>query len=576
LKMLLLEAMLKKTGLLPAARAAVRWNRLLRNPAYFRQQQSLREEFVIFSRRYAAALHEPLVDPSRALPKALVVSVGFPSGIPSELGLIRGLEAAGFAPVVLTKWDPWILKYYRLARIKNLLFWDQFIEFPNPKEIRAALDPIRSSEDLLRYENRGIRIGRFAASTALRNLRVGSLNLQSPSVRSYVEQALVAGLMHAKAARKILQAVIPHRALFVDRGYTPQGEMFDACLSDGIDVRTWNTGHKSNTIILKRYTLQNRDDHPVSLSEQSWDRIRAMRWTEADRAQIHNEFEGTYASGDWYSEVGTQFNAHAVEASEIRKRLDLNPAKKTAIIFPHILWDGTFFWGKDLFHSYQQWFLETVRAACSNTSVNWIIKIHPANTVKNARDGIQGEPAELKVIQEAIGQLPPHLFILPANSEINTFSLLSVMDYCVTVRGTVGIEAATFGIPVLTAGTGRYDRKGFTLDSNSREQYLDRLSHIQEFPPLTPSQRELAERFAYGIFICRPLELETFTLEYQKDIKASIRTEIRARNREEWLNAPDIQAFARWINDPTQTDFLSLPSNQTEGTLNACAALSGS
>ena len=81
------------------------------------------------------------------------------------------------------------------------------------------------------------------------------------------------------------------------------------------------------------------------------------------------------------------------------------------------------------------------------------------------------------------------------------------MDYCLTVRGTIGIEAASFGIRVLTAGTGRYDHRGFTTDSETRETYLARIAAIETLPRLSAAEQELAERFAYGAFMLRPFAL---------------------------------------------------------------------
>jgi hypothetical protein len=353
-------------------------------------------------------------------------------------------------------------------------------------------------------------------------------------------------------------------ALFVDRGYTPQGELFDICLTHGIDSITWNAAHRSNALVLKRYALGNRDEHPASLSEESWHRLCTMKWTEAHRQRLQQELYNTYASGDWYSEVGTQFNKRLVDVEELRRRLGLDPSKKTVLLFPHILWDGTFFWGNDLFGSYEEWLIETVRAACANDRVNWIIKIHPANVVKDIRDGFRGEPSEVIAIRKFIGSLPPHIFIIPTESEINTFSLYGLMDYCVTVRGTVGIEAAVFGIPVITAGTGRYDHKGFTIDSENREEYLDRIARIQDIPRLSPSQRELAERFAYGVFLLRPLPLTTVTLEYQKDPKAAQNTCVNIVAEEDWLKARDIRAFAEWASSSNQPDFLVPGANDLQ------------
>jgi hypothetical protein len=111
-------------------------------------------------------------------------------------------------------------------------------------------------------------------------------------------------------------------------------------------------------------------------------------------------------------------------------------------------------------------------------------------------------------------------------------------------------------VPVLTAGTGRFDRRGFTIDSSTDAEYLDRLAHIQDVPRLTPQQRELAEKFAHAVFIRRPLELKTVTMEYAQDSQATLKTRINAVTRQDWLDAPDIQSLSAWIADGRQADFL--------------------
>ncbi len=148
--------------------------------------------------------------------------------------------------------------------------------------------------------------------------------------------------------------------------------------------------------------------------------------------------------------------------------------------------------GEDLFIGYEEWFLETVRAACANEKANWIVKIHPENIVKNRRDGVPGEPSEVVAIREHIGDLPSHVVMLDASTDISTYSLFQIMDYCLTVWGTVGIEAVSFGVPVLTAGIGHYEYRGFTVDSDSRTEYLSRLAPIHEQPLLSAHERKLA------------------------------------------------------------------------------------
>ena len=52
-----------------------------------------------------------------------------------------------------------------------------------------------------------------------------------------------------------------------------------------------------------------------------------------------------------------------------------------------------------------------------------------------------------------------------------------------TVRGTVGCELACYGIPVITAGNGRYSDEGFTIDPKSKEElykYIENLGKIEK------------------------------------------------------------------------------------------------
>lgn len=552
-----IKSVLKWAGLLPAARRIRRWAVITVSPAVRRQERERRREFVKFKRVHADALGCRLRPDGWGEKKALFVSSGLVDAVRTEIGLIKGLELAGFTPVVLTPPDRWLVKHYELARVQQILAWEDFLSPPDAVQGEAVVARLQSLEDLLTFEHEGVRVGRFAASTALRWLRVGALNLESRDARARLVPFIASAMTYASAAQALVRRVKPELALFPDRGYTPAGELFDICLGDGVDVVTWNAAHKNNALMVKRYTRENRDDHPASLSPASWERVQHMGWAEAHRQRLRQELHGCYASGEWYSEVGTQFNTRIMDPGEIRRRLGLDPRRKTAVIFPHILWDGTFFYGRDLFGSYEAWFIETVRAACANSRVNWVIKVHPGNMVKGVRDGVHGEPSEVRVIRQCIGPLPEHVRFIPAESDISTFSLYGLTDYCVTVRGTVGIEAASLGIPVLTAGTGRYDERGFTIDSHSRDEYLERIARIHEIPPLSPHQRELAERFAYAVFVLRPLSLTTVTLEYQKDAKATPCARVNATTPEDWLNAPDLRAFADWVADVKQLDFLA-------------------
>jgi hypothetical protein len=548
-----LKRLLDRAGLLGPLRSIWYEAKWLTDEKFRREESQEREAFAVFSRAHGHLFHRRASPVPADSPPLLVVNLGR-QGVIVELALVKACELTGFRPVVLADYDRWTRRYYREAGI-DVHHWEDFHSDGEPDRALSLLASVETFEQFVGLQYGGVRVGKYAASTALRHLRVGRLDLTVDSVRQAVLPFLARAVRAVDASRLALAQLRPRLALSIDPGYTPRGELFDLCRISGIDTITWNAAHKNNTLMLKRYAAGNVGSHPASLSRETWDRIKTAPWSERQREDLREEVIGSYTRGEWYSEVGTQFHTRTFAADEVHRLLKLDEAKKTAVIFSHIFWDGTLFWGTDLFGTYEAWFVETVKAACANTRVNWIVKVHPANIIKNARDGVTGEPSELAAIRESIGTLPPHVTIIPPDSRINTLSLFEAMDYCLTVRGTVGIEAAAFGIPVLTAGTGRYDRLGFTIDSDSKAEYLKRLACIEEIPPLSDTARNLAERFAHGLFKLRPLTLKTVTLEYQRDQRASLSTKVQ-RTAGDIRQAPDLRAFAEWVRSGTE-DFLS-------------------
>jgi hypothetical protein len=130
-----------------------------------------------------------------------------------------------------------------------------------------------------------------------------------------------------------------------------------------------------------------------------------------------------------------------------------------------------------------------------------------------------------------------------------------VLDYCLTVRGTVGIEAAALGIRTLTAGTGRYDRHGFTKDFETTENYLRQIRMLHELPPPTKEEIERALRYAYGVFLLRPTPTLALNSANDLDEGAKLRVRFNVRNDGEFLRSPEVSKLADWIGTERE-DFI--------------------
>jgi hypothetical protein len=220
------------------------------------------------------------------------------------------------------------------------------------------------------------------------------------------------------------------------------------------------------------------------------------------------------------------------------------------------------FFGRDLFADQEEWFVETVRAACANDRVNWLVKLHPANVWKRRRDGVSGELDEHVAIRERIGRLPPHVMLLEPDTDISTWSLFDVTDVGVTIRGSVGFELPCLGKPALTAGTGFYSGRGFTVDSDTRDEYLAKLARIEDVPAPDEEQVELARKHAYALFRLRQTRFSSFRSVYKPvervDDPAEASIEVRVRSAGELARAEDLRRLGDWAVDSRDLDYLEL------------------
>lgn len=362
-------------------------------------------------------------------------------------------------------------------------------------------------EGPLDIEYKGISLGRYAAATVLRKTRGSSIQLANQKDRELYDYYFRHAFQACEVAADLDEEYRPQLVLFCDRVYVPGGVLFEYFVKNGIQCITHNAAQLTGFHVLKRYLSMNDvRSHPHSLSDRSWQYLCNRVWREQDWAQLKSSIKDAYLEGDWFAEVGTQFGKKIVHKDVLRKKLGLDESRKTVCVFPHMFWDGTFGYGTDLFTDYHDWFVNVLRCAGANDSLNWLVKIHPANTVKAKRDGVVVDHSEIVAIRDVLGETPNHITVIHSDDDVSTYSLFSVIDYALTVRGTVGIEAAAFGVRTLTAGTGRFDGRGFTLDFDDVKDYKSTLMNLSEVKAMSIAEIDLARRYAYGVFLCRLID----------------------------------------------------------------------
>ena len=537
------------------------WSKILRDAEYRKRDRVARADFRSFySRDGGRGLrHDLRPSAGGSLKTALIVSQAYLPFARLEAFMMRALQLAGFNIVMVGNRQYDYLRYGWIGGASASYELEDFSNEVKTDWFDQNVAGLTNLQEWLRLEYHGVHVGRITIATTLRMLKVGQLDFADPEVISVLRTVLGASVRHSIGALGLLEKLRPNAVLMMDRGYARFGELFDLAIERNIDVITWHPGHKSDLLVVKRYKKSNAREHPLSPSADSWERLCQIPWSSACGDQVRQTLLQSYAAQDWYSVVGTQFGKQILETEATLQKLGLVANRKVAVVFPHILWDGSFFYGEDLFDDYTEWFVETIRAACANSRLQWVVKLHPAHLVKSKQNASTEQPAELSVIRREFGDLPTHVKLILPETSLSTFSLFQIADYVVTVRGTVGIESAIFGIPVLTAGTGRYDRRGFTLDSACREEYLDKLAKLETYPRLSRQQVELAERYAYGAFACRPLRLSSVSLNFARDAIATPKLTVHCQTRKQWMAAEDMRHLAPWLADGTVEDLLIVP-----------------
>ena len=498
-------------------------------------------------------------------PVALFVSLTeFVYQLKLEGMLGKALQLAGWKPVVLVQDESWVpRKYLSAFGVESFVTLAPYLDHAARQEARAASREIIGAEpalaDVRDLTVHGARIGRNVLATVSRALHEGAVDLEDPRARAELERLLPRTLEATIAAERLLADLKPELVLFLERNYAAEAPISDVALVQGIDVVQYVSGPQDDTLIFKRFTPETRRDHPRSLSEESWRRVRELAWTPEHDAELDDEFAKRYGNV-WALSRRIQGWTEDRSREEVIAQLGLDPGKKTAVLYSHILWDANMFYGEDLFADQEEWFVETVRAAAANPRVNWIVKLHPANVWKLRREGIEGARDEETTIREKLGAIPDHVAVVRPESQISTRSIFGVTDYGITIRGSVGFELPCFGVPVLTAGTGFYSGRGFTVDSATPGEYLERLRAIETIPPLSAEQTELARRHAWALFRLRPTHFTSFlaTIRPLEDMGHPLDhdVEIRVWAPEGLTAGEDLRDIGRWLTESRELDYL--------------------
>ena len=204
-------------------------------------------------------------------------------------------------------------------------------------------------------------------------------------------------------------------------------------------------------------------------------------------------------------------------------KLNLNKKKiKKIILFAsHKFSESPHAKGKLIFKDYYDQFKETLEYIKKKNfkDVLWLFKAHPSSGEFNEKNIVEKEIKKLK--NQRIRMCPKNL---------NSHNLSKFCDLVITSRGTIGLEFASQGKPVLITGNAAYSKKKFTIEPKNKKEYLKTLDNPNLIKPLKYQKILLAKKILYF--------LENFKLDMSSsEVALTLEEELKAKkNYFKYLN----------------------------------------
>jgi hypothetical protein len=340
----------------------------------------------------------------------------------------------------------------------------------------------------------GVTIGEHAHAGALRFFATGSLldePLAEPVLRRYLESALLTSY----ATRRLLRTIEFSSAVFTHGIYVPWGILAEVARQERVHVSTWNVAYR------KRRFIFSHDDtyHHTLLAEpnQHWEDLTLEPAQERELMHyLSSRREGLF---DWI----VFHRPTRQDPQQIARQIGLDPSKPIIGVLTNVSWDAQLHYPANAFPSMLEWLVQTCRYFATRPELQVVIRVHPAE--------VSGFPPSrqpiLRELRKHIPMLAPNIKVVPPESGIGTYALMSLCNAAVIYGTKMGVELTSVGLPVIVAGEAWIRNKGITHDATTPEEYFRLLEQLPFPAPLGAGELARARRYAYHFFFKRMIPL---------------------------------------------------------------------
>jgi hypothetical protein len=273
--------------------------------------------------------------------------------------------------------------------------------------------------------------------------------------------------------------------------YVPQGIVGAVARRHHVRVVTWMVAYRKRSFIFSHgdtyhHTLM---DEPVS----TWENMDWDERTESDLlAYLKSRWTG---AEDWISFS----RAPETSLDVISRETGIDFSKPSIGLLTNVMWDAQLHYPQNAFSDMWDWFVATIRYFERRPELQLIVRVHPAEL----RGHIQSRQPIVEEIRRELGELPPNIHVIPPDSSVSTYAVMTQCDSVLIYGTKTGVELTSLGVPVIVAGEAWIRNKGITIDAHSREHYLELLDSLPLGRRLDEATMLRAKKYAYHFFFRR-------------------------------------------------------------------------
>lgn len=346
-----------------------------------------------------------------------------------------------------------IVDFYRLAKASNRRFRAQAL---------SLVQSCRTPVDILNWKlPLGIPPEAFF-DAILKRQRQATVDLTDPFIVDYVAE----GLAYASVAERLFSEgtydllVLSHALNFECTA------LAFAAIRQEIPVIVLYGDYGTNRFI----RISEETDYFAYPSRPSASEVAHL--SESQRASLESagaQYLSARLAGktkDIGAVYAYQRQRDTMSRKELCTRFDWDPHAPLIGVYGSNWFDFPHCSGLDSFVDFLDWTEVTIASAVANKDVNWLFRPHPI-------DDWYGESRGTTLAQLVEQANSPHIKLAPENW--NGADLIVNLDGIVTCHGTIGVEGAYLGTPVLSASESWYSEGRIARQSENRHDYLELL-----------------------------------------------------------------------------------------------------